>query len=117
MAQILVVDDSWLTRKSSARVLVELGHEVELAESATQMFDYLNENNPDCIFLDINMPHESGLEALVRMRDKGLQTPVVFVSADTQNSTRSKCLECGAKAVLNKPLNREAANSVLKNIL
>ena len=58
---------------------------------------------PDCVILDQLMPEMEGAQVLRTMREKGLTTPVIVLTADTQVTTRQALKQAGAADVLPKP--------------
>lgn len=85
MARILVGDDSE-TILLLLRTRLEMeGHEVETATDGQEIVDSVHRAvaPPDLILLDAMMPRKSGLEALRELRDEGIETPVLIVSAHT----------------------------------
>lgn len=77
----LLVDDEPLALEVLASHIKKFPH-MEVAESFNSAKDaemYLNENSPDVIFLDIQMPEVNGLELMERIKDRGI--PVIFVTA------------------------------------
>jgi putative two-component system response regulator len=106
-AKLMVVDDEPTNVKLVQRFLELDGYErfVTTTDSrrAVQM---AREERPDCILLDLMMPHVSGLEILDQLRaDPELALiPVIFLTAVTDGNTRRDALERGATDFLNKPI-------------
>jgi two-component system response regulator MprA len=83
MARILVGDDSE-TILLLLRTRLEMeGHEVETAADGQEVIDAVHRAvaPPDILLLDAMMPRKSGIEALRELRDAGVDTPVLIVSA------------------------------------
>ena len=89
MARVLVADDSE-TILLLMRTRLELaGHEVATAADGQEVIELVNgspDGPPDVLLLDAMMPRKSGIDALRELRDGGLDTPVLIVSAH-QNPT------------------------------
>jgi DNA-binding response OmpR family regulator len=89
MARVLVADDSE-TILLLMRTRLELaGHEVATATDGQEVVELLaasTDGPPDVLLLDAMMPRKSGIDALRELRDSGLETPVLIVSAH-QNPT------------------------------
>ena len=103
MALILVVDDSWLTRKIVGKILTSGGYDVEEAVNGTEAVEAAEGGRPDCLLLDLLMPELDGFGVLEILREKELAIPVVVLSADIQQTSLARCLELGARTVINKP--------------
>lgn len=117
MARILVVDDSLSARWIFVRMLKAGGHEVLEASSGRQAVKKTVSYKPDCMLLDLLMPEMDGFEVLNILKRKGLTIPVIVLSADIQETTRTKCLELGAVDFLNKPPEEAELLDAVKNVL
>lgn len=107
MANIMIVDDSKLTRNVLQELLISNGHEVIEATNGREAITMIAEQTPDCIVLDILMPEMNGFEVLEELKNRVQKVPVVIHSADIQQTTRQKCFQLGAFSFTNKPLNKE----------
>jgi DNA-binding response OmpR family regulator len=89
MARVLVADDSE-TILLLMRTRLELaGHEVATATDGQEVVELVSGapgGPPDVLLLDAMMPRKSGIDALRELRDAGIDTPALIVSAH-QNST------------------------------
>jgi DNA-binding response OmpR family regulator len=89
MARVLVADDSE-TILLLMRTRLELaGHVVATASDGQEVIELVTndpEGHPDVLLLDAMMPRKSGIDALRELRDAGVDTPVLIVSAH-QNPT------------------------------
>lgn len=101
---ILVVDDSRLNL-AIARDLLSGEYCVETVDSGENAFIYLEENEPDLVLLDIQMPGMDGFEVMRRLKEsrkwKGI--PVIFLTADRTEKTEETCFQMGAVDYIGKP--------------
>jgi chemotaxis protein CheC len=104
MPRILVVDDSQVARAVLKRALEAAGHSVVEAESADRGLEIAASEELDCITVDLLMPRTPGGEFIDTLRKKGIEVPIVVVTADIQKTTHDECLRRGAFAVIGKPL-------------
>ena len=104
MAKILLVDDSSFQRKNVSKMLVAMGHEVVAAENGKVGLEKAETDQPDLIITDLLMPVMDGIGYLRGLNARKLMIPVVVVSADIQETSRTECMELGAKTFLNKPI-------------
>jgi DNA-binding response OmpR family regulator len=81
MAKLLVVDDDKNLRLLYEQELAEDGHEVALASSGREALEYLKNERPDLIILDISMPGMDGIEALGKILAKDKAMPVILNTA------------------------------------
>ena len=102
MAKILIVDDSWLTRRSLVAMLKKENYKIVEAEDGRKGLEAINEHKPDCILLDLLMPEIDGFGVLEAM-DKEKVASVIVLSADIQDSVRKKVENYGVFAFINKP--------------
>ena len=97
MKQILVVDDN-KANLILAKKALEDNYQVILVKSGMQALQVLEKQIPDLILLDINMPEMSGIETMMKMREREelKDIPVVFLTADGESETEVVCLKLGA---------------------
>ncbi len=104
-------------RHAVGKLLKEAGHSVLEAENGRVALEATAKEAPDAVILDLIMPQFNGFETLETLRKNGIQIPVFIFTADIQQTTRQKCMELGATAFLNKPLNRDELRGVLLHFL
>lgn len=116
---ILIVDDHRDLRDALQRYLSDNGMRVSEAPSAAAARRILSQRPVDLAVLDIMMPGEDGL-SLCRSLREGRRTPVIFLSAKSEDIDRIVGLEVGADDYLVKPFNpRELLariNAVLRRV-
>jgi CheY-like chemotaxis protein len=117
MAKVLVIDDSSFQRKWIVKTVESLGHSTVQAGDGQEGLDLLEQENPDCITVDLTMPRMDGLEFLANLGDRSLTTPVIVITADVQDDTRRQCEELGARAFVNKPFEPSTLQEVLGELL
>ena len=102
-ARVLVVDDEPDLRALLADYLGMQGYAVRTAEDAAELDARLAEGPADVIVLDINMPGETGLAALARLRAAGNRAGVILLTAAGTLSDRLTGLSDGADDYVVKP--------------
>jgi putative two-component system response regulator len=105
--KLMVVDDEPTNVKLVQRFLELDGYRRFVTTNDSRIAVRLvREEQPDCVLLDLMMPHVSGLEILDEMRaDPELALiPVIFLTAVTDGAVRRDALERGATDFLNKPV-------------
>ena len=102
MAVILMIEDSLLSRRTIAKILKNENYEILEAANGRQGIEMAMHYSPDCILLDLLMPDLDGRDVLQTLRQRGLEMPVIVVTADIQHSARRQCLELGAFTVIAK---------------
>lgn len=104
MKHILIVDDNKMNLVSAKNALAD-DYKVTAVTSGAQALKFLENNLPDLILLDINMPEMDGFEVMdkISAREEWSNIPIVFLTADTESETESRCLEAGAMDFIAKP--------------
>ena len=101
---MLIADDHPLFRGAIGRV-IEGCHELELvaqAQDGREALERIRELGPDVAVIDVRMPGLDGSDVLVAVREEGLPTNVVFLSAFLDSKTVYDAVAAGAKAYLSK---------------
>jgi CheY-like chemotaxis protein len=77
--------------------------------------------NPDLILMDMQMPEMDGVEATLEIRKQELgtpnRTPIIALTAGAMQAERDKCLEAGMDDFLTKPIEQEKLLSTLNKFL
>ncbi len=104
MKTILVVDDDKLNL-SAARKVLSGEYKVIPVVRGTQALSYLENEECDMILLDISMPEMDGFELLrkIRTMENGKDIPVIFLTADNDTETETRCFKEGAIDFIVKP--------------
>ena len=97
--QVLLIDDSKLTRNKISAILKNLGVRVIEAEDGPSGLLLLESTSIDLIILDIEMPRMSGIEVLqiIRMTDSGNAIPVVMLTGHADLNLVKQVIAAGAK--------------------
>ncbi len=117
MPKVLIIDDSGFQRKIITSILEAEGNTVLTAENGRTGFDIAVKESPDLIICDLLMPELDGYGLLRLVRDHKLAIPVLILTSDIQNTTRTECLTLGALDVLNKPVKKETLVPIIKDAL
>lgn len=99
---ILVVDDNKEIVYSISELLKYEGYEVLKAYDGMEALSIMGEKKVDLIILDVMMPKMNGLSALMKMRQH-FKTPVIILSAKTEESDIVSGLSLGADDYIEKP--------------
>jgi len=104
---VLVVDDVETNRVLVKILLERIGLEVTIAEDGNQAVQKALVRAFDLILMDMQMPRMNGYEATATLREKGLTTPIVALTASALDGDDKKCIEAGCDDYLSKPINRQ----------
>ncbi|GIV08724.1 MAG: hypothetical protein KatS3mg019_0815 [Fimbriimonadales bacterium] len=103
-ARILLVEDNEVNRKVATRLLTKLQVEVDVAVNGLEAVKKVSENAYDLILMDCQMPEMDGYEATRVLRERGITTPIIALTANALEGDREKCLACGMSDYLSKPI-------------
>ena len=106
VAQVLVVDDDPAIRQVIAWGLGDEGYTVATAANGREALEYLATHQPHLILLDLQMPIMSGWELQSRLRERGVEVPVVFMTAGYR--ARVEAEQHHAAGYLGKPFDVSA---------
>ena len=101
---VLVVDDGSTNRKLISLFLREAGAEVMTAENGQVGLDMARQRAFDVIVMDMQMPVLDGYATTRRLRELGVNTPIVALTAHAMSRDREKCLKAGCSDYLAKPV-------------
>ena len=118
MKHILIVDDN-KTNLASARSVLSDTYKITAVTMGAQALKFLENNICDLILLDINMPEMDGFEVMARIREneRCAGIPIIFLTADSDAATESRCLEAGALDFIAKPFVAMVMKSRISRIL
>lgn len=103
MTRILVVDDVLAMAEQYAYDLQRLGGwRVRIATSGPEALEALRDEELDCVILDLEMPGMDGFEVLRRMREMGLDTPVIVYTGTGDFDRCVRAVRLGAFAFIDK---------------
>ncbi len=108
MAVVLVVDDGLANRELVQAYLSGLDCEVRLASDGASALEQIQQEPPDLVLLDVQMPGMDGYEVCRRIKagPGGRLLPVVMITALNQTDDRVRALESGADDFMSKPVER-----------
>lgn len=119
MQHILVVDDEEDLREILRFNLEAEGFEVETAASAEEALAVVNRqpSNVDLILLDVMMDRMSGFEMLAEMRNRGDNTPVIFLTARDAHDDQLQGFGAGADDYITKPFSFDTVLARVRAVL
>jgi len=101
--KLMIVDDEVELRTLLAEYFRRLGFEVTEEESGLAALQTATTDRFDCMILDVSMPEMTGVELLKKLRERGVQTPALFLTAHDQLEDKVAGFEAGADDYLSKP--------------
>ncbi len=105
VANILIVDDAVDNLELLAAMLQKKGHQVRIASSGNAALDVIQEQPPDLVLLDVQMPGLNGFEVCERIKanDDTAEIPVIFLSAHAESDNILRGFDVGGVDYVGKP--------------
>ena len=113
----MIVEDDQPVLEVVNEALVQAGFVTAVATSAEEAFDKITDFEPDLVLSDHDMPHMTGLDMLVKLRQNQNYVSVIFVSGRSDLKTICDSLEIGADDYIRKPFRFEELIARIKNCL
>lgn len=122
MNWIAVVDDDMTTLKMAGRILSNNNMRVSAMNSGRALLNFMKENRPDIVLLDIAMPEMDGFDTLKLLREQEKKdgfdpVPVIFLTADEDRDSEKRGLELGASDYVRKPFVPDILLHRIQNIV
>ena len=104
--RILVVEDHPDNRALACKVLRRAGFDTLESDRGEGLAELVTSQQPDLILMDIELPGQSGFEAVQRLKANPVTTaiPIVALTAYAMPEDRERCLRVGCSDYLSKPL-------------
>jgi FixJ family two-component response regulator len=111
---VSIVDDDLSVRESLPDLLKEFGFVARAFSSAEEFLESDAVAKTQCVILDIAMRGMSGPELWSELKSRGINVPVIFITARTDEAMRSRLMREGAVNCLFKPFNDTALLEALE---
>lgn len=100
---VYVVDDDQAVRDSLRWLIESIGHQVNTYGNAQAFLDDYDPDRPGCIVLDVRMPGMSGLDLQDRLRERGIQIPIIVITGHGDVPMAVRAMKSGALDFVEKP--------------
>ena len=100
---VFVVDDDRSVRCSIARLIQSIGLKVQTFRSAGEFLQRARPEGPACLVLDVRLPGLSGLDLQRELTNRGIQLPIIFITAHGDIPMTVRAMKGGAVEFLTKP--------------
>ena len=105
---VYVIDDDESVRKALKRLFRSVDLDVETFPSAEEFLSNPRQDQNACLLIDIRMPGLTGFDLQERLISRGIEIPVIVISASDDVQTRERARELGAEAFFRKPVDDQA---------
>ncbi len=116
---ILVVDDSTTNVVLLEAIFYDRGYKIDTALNAIEAFSIIDKEIPDLILLDLLMPKVSGFDFLKKLRSSKhtKDTPVIVVTASTDDENVDRIMRLGAVDYIKKPIDLKYIVDKVESVL
>ena len=111
--KVLVAEDHEVNQQLFRSILQNMGCKVVLAANGLEAVKQADNEKPNLVFMDCQMPEMNGYEATSEIRRCGHLMPIIAVTASAVKGEREKCLECGMSDFLTKPFKKKDIQPIL----
>ncbi|MCK5896186.1 MAG: response regulator transcription factor [Cocleimonas sp.] len=115
--RVLIIEDEREILNQLSDALKNAGFIVDAAEDGEQGLYYATEYPIDIAVVDLGLPKMDGMDIIKRVREKGLNYPILILTARTSWQDRVEGLEAGADDYLDKPYHKEELLARLRALL
>jgi two-component system response regulator PilR (NtrC family) len=117
VSRILVVDDEEAMRELLRIVLEKEGHQVTTAGDGAAALALATRREMDLVISDIKMPRLDGVGLLTGLREHGLETPVIMITAYASSESAIQAMKQGAFDYITKPFKVDEVRLVIRRAL
>ena len=114
---VLVAEDNPINQQLALEFLQRAGARVDIAQTGQEAIAAAVETTYDVIMMDIHMPQTDGLEATRVLREQGITTPIIAVSADALSERKTSALDAGCNDYITKPIDFDQLMSAVEMAL
>lgn len=116
---LLVVEDTESNQLVIKLILNKLGHNVFIAGNGAEALTFLEEQRQsiDIILMDVSMPVMDGITATRLIRQKGISTPIIALTAHALESDKTTCMKAGMDGFVSKPVRRQDIYEAIQSLV
>jgi len=114
--KILLAEDNEINASIVYSHLTDMGHTVDIATDGNTALYTMHKHTYDIVFMDINMPNMTGLEATRQWRKlepEQLSLPIVALTAKATSEDRQQCMDAGMNDFMTKPVNAQQLKDMI----
>ena len=116
--KVVLIDDHTLFRVGLEGLLASRGIEITASvDNGVNCVDLVREKQPDVVLLDMRMPDINGIGVLTKLRENGLEMPIVMLTTSAEETDLVESLRAGAQGYLLKDMEPDALVIALRDIV
>ncbi|MET0087571.1 MAG: ATP-binding protein [Sedimenticola sp.] len=112
-ARVLVAEDDKINQILVKDFLARLGHEMTVVENGQEVLEAIARDQFDIILMDISMPVMDGVEATVRLREDGVDIPIIALTANIYKEDADRYLASGIDYCVAKPVKLDELDQLI----
>jgi two-component system sensor histidine kinase/response regulator len=114
---VLVAEDHFVNQQLFQTILEKRGFRTLVASDGSEAVEAV-QANPEIglIFMDVQMPNLNGYDATTKIRELGIDTPIVAVTANALSGDRDRCVRVGMNEYMSKPFKKNDIDAVLERL-
>ena len=117
MLRILLAEDNPTTQSLVSAIMEQMGFDLTIVENGQAAVEFLEKEVVDLVLMDCQMPQMDGFTATAQLRAKGIETPVVALTASVREEDQEQCLAAGMNDFLSKPFRLSEMRAILQKWL
>jgi FixJ family two-component response regulator len=110
---VCIVDDDLSVRRGLSRLVTSLGYRTQAFSSAAEYLSAYEGIDVGCLVLDVHLAHMTGIELLENLRERGVSTPVVIITAHDEPGTEERARQSGIVSYIRKPFDDSAIDEAI----
>lgn len=117
---ILIAEDNNINQIVVKKILEKLGHKhIQIYSDGQSIYEALKNKtvSAELIFMDIHMPRMNGIEATKKIRELGINVPIIAITANAMDGIREECYEAGMNDFLLKPFQKSDIEKIISTWL
>jgi signal transduction histidine kinase/ActR/RegA family two-component response regulator len=114
--RILLAEDNLVNQRVAMSMLGKMGHRITLATNGVEALEQWRQGDFDLIFMDVQMPEMTGLQATMQIRREeaaGAHVPIVAMTASAMSEERERCLAAGMDDFISKPVSYKVIEEMI----
>lgn len=114
---VLVAEDHFVNQQLFRTILEKKGFRTLVASDGAEAVAEVSRNSEiGLIFMDVQMPNLNGYDATTQIREMGITTPIVAVTANALSGDRDRCVRVGMNEYMSKPFKKTDIDAVLERL-
>ena len=113
---VLIVEDDLLVQMMLQRIFSQYGFNVEMIGDAESGLERLKDFKPKLIFTDIHLPGMNGYDFSKTIKEKGINTPVIGLTAGVTDEVITNCKQAGMHSVYDKVISKHHLEQIIEEL-